>query len=76
MNRKAEKGLMLRKVEACVREDMFIKLNTWDPEEFEFYSDTTKVMKELADKYNLTLEEIDELWNYYFDLEEIFKRNK
>ena len=26
-------------------------------------------MKELADKYSLTLEELDKLWNYYYDFQ-------
>ena len=67
MDRAKEKQLMLRKVEDCVRNDMFIAKNVWDNEEFEYYSDTSKVMAELADKYSLTLEELDELWNYYIE---------
>ena len=70
MDRAIEKKLMSRKVEDCVRNDIFIAQNVCSIEEFEFYSDTSKVMKELADKYSLTLEELDELWNHYYD----FKR--
>ena len=70
MDRAKEKQLMLRKVEDCVRNDKFLAENAWNSEEFDFYSDTSKVMAELADKYSLTLEELDELWNHYYD----FKR--
>ena len=67
MDRAKERELILMKVEACAKEDLYLKLHTWDIEEFEYYSDTSKVMKELADKYSLTLEELDELWNHYYD---------
>lgn len=67
MDRAKEKELILKKVRDCVDNDKFIANNVWDNEEFEYYSDTPKVMKELVDKYNLTLEELDELWNHYYD---------
>ena len=67
MDRAKEKELILKKVRDCVENDKIIAQNVWDNEEFEYYSDTPKVMKELADKYSLTLEELDELWNHYYD---------
>ena len=67
MDRAKEKELMLKKVRDCVDNDKFLAKNVWDNEEFEYYSDTSKVMKELVDKYSLTLEELDELWNHYYD---------
>lgn len=73
MDRAKEKSLMLRKVEDCVRNDMFLAHNVYDVEEFEFYSDTSKVMKELVEKYNLTLEELDELWNHYYDFKKFLE---
>lgn len=75
MDRAKEKALILRKVEDCVRNDMFIAHNVWNNEEFEYYSDTSKVMKELADKYSLTLEELDELWNHYYDFKKFVENN-
>ena len=71
MDRAKEKELILKKVRDCVENDAFIAKNVWDNEEFEYYSDTSKVMKELADKYSLTLEELDKLWNHYYD----YKKN-
>lgn len=73
MDKAKERSLMLRKVEDCVRNDNFIKHNVDSIEEFEFYSDTTKVMKELADTYSLTLEELDELWNHYYDFKKFLE---
>ena len=67
MDRAKEKELILMKVEACAKQDLYLKVHTWDKEEFEYYSDTSKVMAELADKYSLTLEELDKLWNHYYD---------
>lgn len=67
MDRAKEKELILKKVRDCVENDKFIAQNVWDNEEFEYYSDTSKVMADLADKYSLTLEELDELWNHYYD---------
>ena len=67
MDREKESTLILMRVEACAKEDLYLKIHTWDIEEFEYYSNTSKVMKELADKYNLTLEELDKLWNHYYD---------
>ena len=67
MDRAKEKELILKKVRDCAETDACIAKNVWDNEEFEYYSDTSKVMKELADKYSLTLEELDELWNHYYD---------
>ena len=67
MDRAKEKELILKKVKDCAENDAFIAKNVWDKEEFEYYSDTSKVMKELADKYSLTLEELDKLWNHYDD---------
>ena len=67
MDRAKEKELVLMKVEACAKQDLYLKVHTWDKEEFEYYSDSSKVMKELADKYSLTLEELDKLWNHYYD---------
>lgn len=67
MDRAKEKELMLKKVRDCVENDKIISHNVWDKEEFDYYSDTSKVMAELADKYSLTLEELDELWNHYYD---------
>ena len=67
MDRAKEKELILMKVEACAKQDLYLKVHTWDKEEYEYYSDTSKVMKELADKYSLTLEELDKLWNHYYD---------
>ena len=75
MNREMEKKLMLRKVATCAKEDWFIWNYVWDTQEFEYYSDTSKVMKDLADKYNLTLEEQDELWNHYYDYEQFLKKH-
>ena len=69
MDRAKEKELILKKVKDCAENDNFIAKNVWDKEEFDFYSDTSKVMAELADKYSLTLEELDKLWNYYYDLQ-------
>ena len=69
MDREKESTLILMRVEACAKEDLYLKIHTWDIEEFEYYSNTSKVMKELADKYNLTLEELDKLWNYYYDFQ-------
>ena len=67
MDRAKEKELILMKVEACAKQDLYLKVHTWDKEEFEYYSDTSKVMAELANKYSLTLEELDKLWNHYYD---------
>ena len=67
MDRAKERELVLMKVEACAKQDLYLKVHTWGMEEFEYYSDTSKVMKELADKYSLTLEELDKLWNHYYD---------
>ena len=67
MDRAKEKELILKKVRDCAENDAFLAKEVWDNEEFEYYSDTSKVMKELADKYSLTLEELDELWNHYYD---------
>ena len=69
MDRAKEKELVLKKVKDCAENDVFLAKNVWDKEEFEYYSDTSKVMKELADKYSLTLEELDKLWNYYYDFQ-------
>ena len=69
MDRAKERELILMKVEACAKQDLYLKVHTWNMEEFEYYSDTSKVMKELADKYSLTLEELDKLWNYYYDFQ-------
>ena len=69
MDRAKEKELVLKKVRDCAENDVFLAKNVWDKEEFEYYSDTSKVMKELADKYSLTLEELDKLWNYYYDFQ-------
>ena len=69
MDRAKEKELILKKVRDCAENDVFLAKNVWDKEEFEYYSDTSKVMKELADKYSLTLEELDKLWNYYYDFQ-------
>ena len=65
---------MSRKVEDCVRNDIFIAQNVWSIEEFEYYSDTPKVMAELTDKYNLTLEELDRLWNHYDDFKDALRK--
>ena len=62
-----EKRLMLRKVSQCAENDVYLMHHVDDIEEFEFYSDTSKVISNLADKYSLTLEELDELWNHYYD---------
>ena len=67
MDRAKERELVLKKVKDCAENDVFLAKNVWDKEEFEYYSDTSKVMKELADKYSLTLEELDKLWNHYYD---------
>ena len=69
MDREKESTLILMRVEACAKEDLYLKVHTWDMEEFEYYSNTSKVMKELADTFNLTLEEMDKLWNYYYDFQ-------
>ena len=69
MDRAKEKELILKKVKDCAENDVFLAKNVWDKEEFEYYSDTSKVMAELADKYSLTLEELDKLWNYYYDFQ-------
>ena len=69
-----ERKLMLRKVKHCAEDDVFLMRHVGDIEEFEFYSDTSKVMKELADTYSLTLEELDELWNYYDNFKQFYKR--
>ena len=69
MDREKESALILMRVEACAKEDLYLKVHTWDREEFEYYSNTSKVMAELADKYSLTLEELDKLWNYYYDFQ-------
>ena len=61
MDRAKERELVLMKVEACAKQDLYLKVHTWANGEFEYYSDTSKVMKELADKYSLTLEELDKL---------------
>ena len=74
MDRRKERELMSRKVEDCVRNDIFIAQNVCSFEEFEYYSDTPKVMAELADKYSLTLEELDRLWNYYDDFKEALRK--
>ena len=76
MDRAKEKELILKKVRDCAENDAFIAKNVWSNEEFDFYSDTSKVMKELADKYSLTLEELDELWNYYDDYKRLIYRKK
>ena len=67
MDRAKEKELILMKVEACAKQDLYLKVHTWEKEEFEYYSDTSKIMAELANKYSLTLEELDKLWNHYYD---------
>ena len=69
MDRAKEKELVLKKVKDCAENDVFLAKNVWDKEEFEYYSDTSKVMAELANKYNLTLEELDKLWNHYYDFQ-------
>ena len=74
MDRAKEKELILKKVRDCAEDDVFLAKNVWDKEEFEYYSDTSKVMAELADKYSLTLEELDELWNHYYDYEQFLKK--
>ena len=73
MDRAKEKKLILKKVRDCVENDKFIAQNVWDKEEFEYYSDTSKVIAELADKYSLTLEELDELWNHYCDYKKLIE---
>ena len=67
MDRAKEKELILKKVRDCAENDAFTAKHVLDKGEFEYYSDTSKVMKELADKYSLTLEELDKLWNHYYD---------
>ena len=73
MDREKESALILMKVEACAKQDLYLKVHTWDHEEFEYYSDTSKVIAELADKYSLTLEELDELWNHYCDYKKLIE---
>ena len=74
MNIVTEKRLMLRKVSQCAENDVYLMHHVDDIEEFEFYSDTSKVISNLADKYSLTLEELDELWNYYDNFKQYFKK--
>ena len=76
MDRAKEKELVLKKVRDCAENDAFAAKHVLDKGEFEFYSDTSKVMAELAYKYSLTLEELDELWNYYDDYKRFLYRKK
>ena len=64
MNKELEKILMSKKLRQCAENDVYIKHMLGEDyakehsEEFEYYSDTAKVMKELTDKYHFTPEEV------------------
>ena len=60
MNERFERSLVARKIAQCAQNDAYIKymLDKKHEEGFEYYSDTSKVMKELFDKYHFTPEEV------------------
>lgn len=67
MDIKNEQSLQELEMYCCAWIDSEIRKHVQDYEEFEYYSPTSKKVKELADKFHLTLEEMDKLWNYYYD---------
>ena len=62
-----EINLMKRKLKQCAENDVYLMRVTGKDqgEEFEYYSDTAKVMKELTDKYNFAPEVVSELKRTY-----------
>lgn len=68
MDYKKEYELAKIVIEGEAKKDAFLTKNCWDKEEFEYYSQTGKIISELP--FSLTLEELDELYNYYEEVKE------
>lgn len=68
MDCKKEYELAKMVVECEAKKDAFLTKNCWDKAEFEYYSQTGKIISELP--FPLTLEELDELYNYYEEVKE------
>lgn len=66
MDYKKEFELAKLAIEGEAKKDAFLIKNCWDKNEFEYYSQTSKVISELP--FYLTLEQIDELYNYYDEI--------
>lgn len=76
MDKKYEQMLMEEEMRHCARCDNLIMNEAWDINEFDFYSNTSKRIKELTEKYSLSLEEVDELMNIYTDEMSKFRKIK
>ena len=68
MDKVFEINLMKTKLKQCAVNDVYLMCVTdkdRGDEEFEYYSDTSKVMKELTDKYNFAPEVVSMLKHTY-----------
>lgn len=77
MDRKYEKKILELEMFNCALIDCEIRKHIYyDENEFDYYSPTTKRVCELANTYFLTSEELDDLWNLYYDACELIESEK